>query len=473
MHLEKVTSRSGQATVAGWISSNDATLFTTVLVMAIAMFLHARMTRGAKENEEITQEMATLAGRLDATAGELDSSNDLLDKTRKSLDLTQEERDQLRQQLVDKLTAVAALNARLDALLKDKGQLESQQRTLMAAKESLSKEKTDLLAQQATLAGDRDSLKVTNLKLSEKLELIASQLAEKVAALEQAEKERKRLKKQADELDAIVAGLKQRLEKLNIDLADTRAQSLSKLQELQSQLAQSDKTAEDYLAKLKRATELFEGLKVEKRELEQRLTKADLERHAALLEEGRNNRELVGLTGRLERVAILFDASGSMRQAAASGVGDRWAEAQQIAAKWLQHLNVQQCVLIVFSSTVRTFPDDGSLIDLRGEGGKVRRDLLLRHLKAVSPDGSTNTYEALRKAYQYDVDAILLFSDGAPSLSTTGAFDPAVAQRIYDLCRAHPDIPIHTIGLGNYFDRNASTFLISVARITNGTFRGQ
>jgi hypothetical protein len=473
MHLEKVTSRSGQSTVAGWISSNDATLFTTVLVMAIAMFLHARMTKGAKENAQITNEKATLAEQLASMEGELDSSKDLLDKTRKSLNLTQEERDQLRQQLVDRLAAVAALNAKLDALLKDKGELESQQRTLIAAKESLSKERTDLLAQQATLVGDRDSLKNTNVKLSERLDLIASQLAEKLTALEQAEKERERLKKQADELDAIVAGLKQRLEKLNIDLADTRAQSQAKVQELESQLAKSDKSAEDYLAKLKRATELFEGLKVEKRELEQRLTKADLERHAALIEEGRNNRELVGLTGRLERVAILFDASGSMRQASASGVGDRWAEAQQMAAKWLQHLNVQQCVLIVFSSTVRTIPEDGSLVDLRGEGGKARRDLLLRHLKAVSPDGATNTYDALRKAYEYDVDAILLFSDGAPSLSTTGAFDPAVAGQIYDLCRANPSVPIHTIGLGNYFDDNASTFLISLAKITNGTFRGQ
>jgi hypothetical protein len=43
-----VTSRSGQAALAGWISSNDVTLFTTVLIMAIAMFLHARMTMGDK-----------------------------------------------------------------------------------------------------------------------------------------------------------------------------------------------------------------------------------------------------------------------------------------------------------------------------------------------------------------------------------------------------------------------------------------
>ena len=473
MHLEKVTSRSGQAALAGWISSNDVTLFTTVLVMAIAMFLHARMTKGAKQNVQITEEKATLAARLEATAGELDSSKDLLNKTRTSLNLTQEERDQLRQQLAEKLSAVAALNTKLDALLKDKGLLESQQRSLIAAKDSLSKEKTNLVAQQATLADDRDSLKNANLNLREKLDLTAGQLADKIAALEQLENERENLKKQADELDAIVAGLKQRLAKLNIDLADTRTQSQTRLRELESQLAQSDNTAEEYLAKLERATELFEGLKVEKRDLEQRLTKAALEHQAALLEESRNNRELVGLSGRLERVAILFDASGSMRQATTSGTGDRWAEAQHIAATWLQHLNVRQCVLIVFSSDVRTFPEDGSLADLHGEAGKAKRDLLLQHVKAVSPGGATNTYDALRKAYQYNVDSILLFSDGAPSVSSSGIFEPAAAQQIYELCRAHANVPIHTIGLGNYFDQNAATFLMSLAKITNGTFRGQ
>src|SRR3954470_7720123 len=126
MQLEKVTSRSGQSALAGWISSNDVTLFTTVLVMAIAMFLHARMTQGAKENARIAQEKASLTERLEATAGELDSSKDFLDTTRKSLKVTQEERDSLQQQLLAKLAAVAALNTKIDALLKDKGLLESQ-----------------------------------------------------------------------------------------------------------------------------------------------------------------------------------------------------------------------------------------------------------------------------------------------------------------------------------------------------------
>jgi hypothetical protein len=473
VHLEKVTSHSGPTALAGWISSNDVTLFTTVLVMAIAVFLHARMTKAAKDNVQTTKEKAALSAQLEATAGELQSSNGLLNKTRKSLNLTREERDQYRQQLAEKLAAIAAIDARLGAVVKDKDQLELRNRALIVAKDSLSKEKTSLLAQQVTLLGEHDSLKDANLNLREKLTLIASQLEDKVAALEQMEKDRERLKKQANELDAIVAGLKQRMEKLKVNLADTQIRSKTNIRELESQRARSDKTAEEYVAKLKHATELLEGITVEKHELEQRFAKVALEHQAALLEESRNNRELIGLAGRLERVAILFDASGSMRQATAKGTGDRWAEVQQIAATWLQHLNVQQCVLIVFSSDVRTFPEDGSLADLRGGQGKAKRDLLLQRLKAVSPDGLTNTYAALQKAYQYDVDSILLFSDGAPSLLSSGAFEPAAAERIYELCHAHPTIPINTIGLGNYFDSNASTFLMSLAKISNGTFRGQ
>src|SRR3954451_19796244 len=487
MQLEKVSTGSGQAALAGWISSNDVTLFTTVLVMAMAIFLHARYTKGAKENVDITREKAELAKRLATTASELGASRDLLEKRRGTLNLTQAERDQIQQQLVDKLSALARLNSKLDALLHEKGLLESKQRALAASKESLSKEKADLIARQAALSGDRDSLKTTNVNLREQLQLITSQLAGKIAALEQIEQERDRLKKQADELDKIVAGLKQKMQKLNIDLAEAQAstatamtQSQSKMHELESRLAERDKTAEEYLGKLKRAAELFQGLTAEKKQLqralsesERALSEAELKRQADLVEESRNNRELVGLSGRLERVAILFDASGSMRKAATSGGGDRWAEAQQIAETWLEHLNVQQCVLVVFASEVRTFPQDGTLADLRGADGKAKRDWLMQQVKAVRPGGGTNTLDALRTAYGYDVDSILLFSDGAPSVSGSGAFNPAAAQKIYALTREHPNIPIHTMGLGNYFDQNASTFLMSLAKLTNGSFRGR
>jgi hypothetical protein len=435
-----------------------------VLVMSI--FLHTRVDRGTRHNRQLSESNTALAGRLEEATEERDAASNLLVQTRKSLEQTESARDQLQKELVEKLASITQLNAKLDTLLKEKGQLESQRQSLVEAKQALT--------------AARDSLTTEKADLSKQLQSITAQLEQKVAALEDVEKQRDRLRKQADELDAIVADLKNRVKELDIDLTETRAaateasaQSQTKEKDLQTQLAASDKLADEYLARLKQATEAFKSLQVETQQLQLTLSESELKHQQQLLEEGRNNRELIGLTGRLDRVAILFDASGSMKQDSAAGGGDRWAESQQIAAKWLAHLSVQHCVLIVFSDNVRTFPEDGTLADLRGEDGKAKRSALLQHVKNLTPQGTTNTLAALSKAYEYDLDAILLFSDGAPSSSDAGTFDPAVAQQIYDLCKAHPKIPVHTIGLGNYFDENASTFLRTVAATTGGTFRGQ
>jgi hypothetical protein len=473
MHLEKATSRSSEAALAGWISSNDATLFTTVLVVVIAMFLYSNLERRSKENLQIVEEKETLSAQLLSTTGELDSSKDLLEQTAQALNLTQEQRDQLRQQLNEKLEAMSRLDERLAAVLEEKSQLESQS-------QSLAQEKESLLAQRATLAQDRESLSTANVSLRERLESITGRLEEKIAALEQLEHERDRLKAQADELSAIVATLQQKMKELNIELTETRAQATDlsvasdqRIQRLESELAARDRKAEEYLADLKRATALFQGLKQEKQQLEHTLTVVEARRQEELLEEIRNNRELVGLKGQLDRVAIVFDASGSMKLSAGGAGRDRWAEAQDIVANWLQHLNVQQCALIVFSNEVRTFPRNGSLADLRGEDGKLRRQALLQQLRSLTPNGWTDTLAAMQKAYEYDVDAILLFTDGAPSKDVSGHFDPALAQQVYQLCGQHKNVPVHTIGLGNYFDQDMSTFLLSVSSITGGTFRGQ
>jgi hypothetical protein len=315
------------------------------------------------------------------------------------------------------------------------------------------------------------------LSLREQLDLIAQQLEEKIAALEKLARERDQLKTKAGELDSAVASLQRKSDNLESDLAKSRqaasahSQSLAKIEELETQLAARDRSIDEYSDRLNRAAKSYQGLQAEKQQLQRTLSERELRRQRELEEEARNNRALVGLTGKLDRVAVLFDASGSMRQSTEGG-GDRWAKAQEIAATWLKHLSVKECVLIVYSSEVSIFPNDGSLADLRGAHGQAKRDALLQHVKTVSPAGWTNTYDALRTAYRYDIDAILLFSDGAPSQPATGVFDPAAARQIYDLCRTKRDIPIHTIGLGNYFDQNASTFLMSVAAITNGTFRG-
>jgi hypothetical protein len=333
-------------------------------------------------------------------------------------------------------------------------------------------EKEALTQEKLALEGDRDSATATSATLRSRLDTLATQLAERIAALEAVEAQRDRLTKQADELSSIVTALKQRLEEMHVDLKMAKDKAEENATELQAKVAAGDQQAEKYLADLRRATEMLESLKLEKQQLQTELSETERKRQADLLAEAENNRELVGLKGSLRKVAIILDASGSMRQTGTGGA-DRWAEAQQIAAIWLKHLNVQECVLIVYSTEVRTFPADGSLTDLRGEAGVAKRDQMLQQLQSVAPGGWTDTLLALQKAYEYDVDTILLLSDGAPSKVASGAYQDPLAQQVYQLCREHAEIPINTIGLGNYFDQEMSTFLRTVASITGGEFRGE
>ena len=465
MHLERVTTRSSEAGIAGWIASNDVTLFTMVLVMVIAIFLHSKVNKGILDNSRLADHNATITATLASTNAELDDARDLLEKTSDLLSLTQEERDELRRQLVEKLAAMSEINAKLEALIADKGELTRQRQTLLNEKEALEK--------------DRDSASVANATLRTDLDQLAAQLAAKVAALSDIEAQRDQLTQQAAELNALVTSLKRRLEEMNIDLQsardnadNARAAAEAQSQELQAKLDAGDRQAEAYLADLRRATEMLESLKLEKQQLQSELTAAEHKRQADLLAEAENNRELVGLKGSLGRVAILFDASGSMRQTG-NGGADRWTEAQEIAAIWLKHLNVQECVLIAYSNDIRTFPADGSLASLRGDEGAAKRDLLLRELQSIQPGGWTDTLAAFQKAYEYDVDTILLLSDGAPSKLASGAYQDELAQEIYELCRRHADIPVNAIGLGNYFDQEMSSFLRTVATLTGGSFRGE
>jgi hypothetical protein len=124
--------------------------------------------------------------------------------------------------------------------------------------------------------------------------------------------------------------------------AAARAESQTKVQELETRMVARDKSAEAYLPELERDTALFQGLKVEKEQVQGALSAAEQQRQAELLEAGNHNPELLGLIGRLERVAILLAAAGSMREATSHDGGDRWTAAQQIAATWLKHRNGQR-----------------------------------------------------------------------------------------------------------------------------------
>jgi Mg-chelatase subunit ChlD len=178
---------------------------------------------------------------------------------------------------------------------------------------------------------------------------------------------------------------------------------------------------------------------------------------------------LIGLQGGFRRVVVVVDRSGSMK------ADHRWAEVRAIIATWLQHLPFQQVALVVFNDTVDTFPAAGGYLDLAAAtNASLARQNLLRYLTGIEPAGNTDTLSALRRAYAYpDVDSIILFSDGYPDRGGN-RFDRQMADAIYALCRSHGrHTPINVIGVGRYFDPRLGKFLMTVARLTGGTFIGR
>lgn len=481
MKLEKATSHSSDASLAGWISSNDVTLLTMVLVVMIALFLHSKLIKGAKENEALIGERTTLAGTLESKQDELDRKTLELRGTGDKLRLSEEQRNKLDDDLRTALSNINDLNDRLSKLTQAKSQAEQQAKSLNETTERLTDERNQLTRQQQSLTQARDVAVRDKVTLAAQLTQVADQLAEKLRLLEDAEQQRKRLEQQAVELDSIVAGLKAKLDAANLSAADlkkqaqaARSESTARIQNLEEKVTAGNVQAEEYLLRLKRATEALKGLQLEKQQIASRLERTEQQRDLALTRDTQVNRELVGLKGKLKRVAVLFDASGSMNTQSTDGLGNRWAEAKRIVATWLRRLDMDECVMIVFSDNVRSFPQDGSFARLHGEQGEAQRMRLLQMLDTVEPKGWTNTLGALRKAYEYpELDTIILFSDGAPTNANLGRFDGAVAQEIYQLCRSHSKIPINTIGLGNYFEHDLSTFLKTVAGITGGTFQGR
>ncbi len=248
--------------------------------------------------------------------------------------------------------------------------------------------------------------------------------------------------------------------------------------ELQEKYKAEKESNKEHLAELKALTEQADDLRRQANLFAEEnvvILAAYLETESRLQQaessENRVRRELIGLKGRdgkLNRVVIVFDASLSMKQ------GGRWEKARLVMEEWLKWLDIGSGALVVFSTGVASYPSDGSLLSLTGSGSIKNRDELCRFLEGVEPEGGTNTLAALQKAYAYaDLDAILLFTDGAPNDGHGSVFDPKVAERIYSLCKSRPDIPINAVGLGDYFKPELSQFLLRIAEMTGGTFVGR
>jgi Mg-chelatase subunit ChlD len=182
--------------------------------------------------------------------------------------------------------------------------------------------------------------------------------------------------------------------------------------------------------------------------------------------EKRVRHELLGLRGDLRNVAIVIDASHSMKN------GGRWQDATSLMKQWVECLDMQTCVLIVFHNHVTRRPKMGvfDFVNNRDSAIAEIRDFL----KRVEPKGQTNTLKALEEAYKMPgIDTIILFTDGSPNLDGKAASDPVLIDAIYELCVSKKEIPINAIGIGDYFRPELSKFLLTLAKNTGGTFIGR
>ena len=230
---------------------------------------------------------------------------------------------------------------------------------------------------------------------------------------------------------------------------------------LHERIAKAEKAVQELQKKLTKEAQEKNALNEQLVDAKRRLQEA----------EKRLQKEIVGLRGPLKRVVMLFDVSGSMGRKSGGGEG-RWDLARGVVATWLKYLPFEEVALITFNDTVRAFPGNREFINLRGSEAQTSQAIndILVTLAQIQPSGDTNTLAALEEAYQYpNLDTILLFTDGAPYMKGM----PDIHKRIYQLLREHHNIPINTVGLGNYFTKGFSDFLLRVATDTGGTFLGR
>lgn len=195
---------------------------------------------------------------------------------------------------------------------------------------------------------------------------------------------------------------------------------------------------------------------------------AALERQAS--GEGELRKRILGLDGSLDRTVFVIDDSGSMNTAG------RWDWTILTASRWIELLPVKHAAVVTFSETARTVPPGQTgLLEMT----PPNRRSLISGLAGLRARGqSTNTLAALTLSMEGlgGVDAVVLFTDGRPE---NGRDRPAdLAQGIYRYVEAHQKrtgrkVPVHCIGLGNYFDAECAKFLLELSGRTGGSFIGR
>ncbi len=429
---------AGSDNSVGWISVTDSMLLGFGMMMCVAI-ASAASTTAAKTDRDTLQQRLTVA----------DAEN--LQNSRKLAGLSKDEKQHL-----EALDALEAQRATLDAKTVDL------ERELAEANASLSTANAALARTEAegkSLSAALESAEAVRENLESHLEL-----------------QRRATRDATSELFLLLF-----TEDENAAQEDERERELAEAQENRKDL--EEKLSENR-SRLRTLQSHLDELRLEKERLE-RDSLSQQKKEVGL------RRDLVGFKGDMKRVAFVVDGSESMGKDA-----DRWPNAKKTVLSWIENLDVQECVVIVFTNRVHRFPQgEKDTFDLQGERRAASIEQIRKYLGQRTPVGFTNTLAALETAYAMPgVDTIILFTDGAPyaglnaqqirdgrkdnSLKTKDNkhdYDPTMMKQIYDLCenRDHVGIPINVVGVGDFYSEELSAFLLNVARITKGTFIGR
>jgi hypothetical protein len=173
-----------------------------------------------------------------------------------------------------------------------------------------------------------------------------------------------------------------------------------------------------------------------------------------------------------------------------------WEPSINIVSTWVRELELEGCVMIVYDDQVEVLKGDNKnpqflknhwlsfhnpLLDFTGDAGKKQQEQIFNTLRKLEPRGGTATHDALKKAYEFDIDTILLFTDGEPThVDGKQEYQEVAESQTHALVAKykHRNIPINTIGLGNYFKVNKdqarlANFLKKLADDTGGAFIGR
>lgn len=193
----------------------------------------------------------------------------------------------------------------------------------------------------------------------------------------------------------------------------------------------------------------------------------------------------------------MVDVSKSMQ----SGKGpdgvklNNWVPIVEIIERWINGLDVKSAALILFGD------DAGTKVQMQSmnEGGRAK---ILDILKQIDPQADgTNFLAAFEEAYRIpNVDTIIVFSDGLPSVDVDGkrifvgakndgesdeAYKKRVAQsvnenvtrvlavhrRISELAKRHPTVAVNVIGLGaGVYNERTGNLLNDLALNNGGVF---